>query len=71
MLGQTEKCEDGHLVTVIGYRRILNYCYVILWNSGLNDGSGGRQVVIYDEEGTSFTYADYELTWKETAGWLE
>ena len=43
----TENREYGHAVTVIGYRRISNYCYVILWNSALNGNCGERQVVVF------------------------
>ena len=62
----TDDREYGHAVTVVGYRRILNYCYVILWNSALNGNCGERQVVIFDEDGTTFTTGNKVFRWSES-----
>lgn len=56
----------GHAVTVYGYREIMSYRYVIMWNSGLNGGKGGTQIVTYDSDGTTFSYANETFTWTKT-----
>lgn len=61
--GISETGEDAHTVTVVGYRRIINYYYVIMWNSALNSGQGSTQVVIYDENGTSFISGSLKFEW--------
>lgn len=62
----TEDYKNAHAVTVVGYRRIMNYCYVILWNSALNEYTGGTQVAIYNEDSTTYTSDDKVFVWTKS-----
>lgn len=55
----------GHAVTIYGYRWVGTSQYVILWNSGLNSGKGGTQIVYYKPTVT-FAYAGTTFTWYRT-----
>lgn len=59
---------SGHGVTVMGYREVLGSrnprYYITIWNSGLNGGAGGTQVVCYTYEDTSVPYNNKAFIWK-------
>jgi len=57
---------DGHAVTVYGYRMIGTSQYVVLWNSGLNGGVGGTQIVYYYSTGTTFPYSNTTFIWSRS-----
>lgn len=58
---------EGHAVTIMGYREVTGSrnprYYLTLWNSGLNEGKGGTQVVCYNINGTSVAYANKAFVW--------
>jgi len=57
---------NGHAVTIYGYRQISLTDYVVIWDSGINSGSGGLHVVAYSSSGTTFPYANSTWTWQRT-----
>lgn len=53
---------EGHAVTLYGYHN-LSTKYVCLWNSGLDNGKGGYQVITYNSSRTTFTYGGNTFVW--------
>ncbi|MGF7144882.1 hypothetical protein HNQ56_003315 [Anaerotaenia torta] len=61
---------NGHAVTVYGYRQININQFIVIWNSGLNGGSGGVQIVYYYSTGTTIPYNNKTWTWIKSLCWI-
>ena len=62
----TNNSSSGHAVALYGYRTISATDYVVLWNPGLNSGSGATQIVTYLSTGTTFAYNNSVFKWRYT-----
>lgn len=56
--------SKGHMVTLYGYQELYTN-YIQIWNSGLNGGAGGSQVIQFKSSGSTFSYGGYTYKWKE------
>lgn len=54
--------EAAHAVTLYGY----GGGYIYLWNSGMNSGAGGSQLILYNSTATTFPYGNATFTWTKT-----
>lgn len=55
--------SSAHAVTVYGYTVAAGKCYVLLWNSALNGGSGGSQSTEFNVNGTVFSSSSKTYKW--------
>lgn len=58
--------KNWHAVTIIGYQNYKVNDYIVIWNSGLNGGNGGSQVIYYYNKYTTFQYGGSLYTWVKT-----
>lgn len=58
--------KNWHAVTIIGYQNYKVNDYIVIWNSGLNGGNGGSQVIYYYNKYTTFQYGGSSYTWVKT-----
>lgn len=56
----------AHAVTVYGYTVAAGVNYIILWNSGDNNGSGGVITAAFKSSGTAFGYDGKTYIWKKS-----
>ncbi len=59
----TSDSSSWHAVTVYGYSMPSTTSYITLWNSGINNGAGGTQVVEYSSTGSHFAYNNTTYYW--------
>lgn len=56
----------GHAVTIYGYRNLANGQYVMIWNSALNNNTGGVSITTYSSSGMTFATGSNVFTWGAT-----
>lgn len=61
-----EKDVDNHAVTAYGFRNLESGKYIILWDSNLNNQTGGVSICTYNDEGLTFTSGTHNFTWYRT-----
>ncbi len=54
--------ERFHAVTIYGYQMFSTNDYITIWNSGLNSGAGGSQIIYYNPLGSTFDYGNATYT---------
>lgn len=60
----------GHATTLYGYRRLYQGNYIMLWDSALNNSTGGVTVTTYNPNGTVFESNGTNYSWTYTLRYL-